>query len=709
MADEPTGLPPLEIPWRLAATTQPLATGEPAQTALSLFFFEPDDAALIGAFPDERIVFVKLTASVSPASIPPDLSPVAAAFLGEGVPCMHLLLDLKVSAPDHAPGTVRPYFHAAAPLNRRMVQTGVVGGDAYEGEAEALAIGKSGTQMRETLRSHASTTTASASAGIGVGIGPVSIGASGGISNTTTDLASSRAVSQVVDTTQRQAAQERRELVSHTTNVENIISLLRTKYVGTPHLSFSLSPQPLTQLSIDPSDPNLWFQQLLARRSAGIEGIQEFTAVIVVPRSAEGTGFCLNARLRRVCLLDSPPGPFEVRERFDPNLNLLQLNRMVQYLNRTFPPGTPLEELDIDILAGLPNAGAFRRPVVELWGLLLVPQLVIASVVSPTGTGDALAAGRASYKHFLEVWVDTLRDEYEREVARSPLERGLLFGENRFLDTCFGLADGSEGGDDSPFVVTSSSASASPLFRVPLPRGVFDIGGSSVLSRGGNGSSARSHALETTARWNAIDQRVAGLLSNGLIAAGAAETPLKADDPGLVAVLLEHWRKLPADDPRNLPFEQAAALLKLDDTQRKALGGTGARNLAAMANALVGAARVEEHNADVVRARELFRKRRIGNPPDALKTSLSAAQAAGIVQGIGQVLVAGSAQALVDAVLASPRPDAGASAPSGQGGGVREEPGKVRGKASVKTAVKAGVRAGTKPATKSRQGRTGSR
>jgi len=682
MADEPTGLPPLEIPWKLAATTQPLAAGEPAQTALSLFFFEPDDAALIGAFPDERIVFVKLTASVSPASIPPSLSPVAAAFLGEGVPCMHLLLDLKVSAPDHAPGTVRPYFHAAAPLNRRMVQTGVVGGDAYEGESEALAIGKSGTQMRESLRSHASTTTASASAGIGVGIGPVSIGASGGVSNTTTDLTSSRAVSQVVDTTQRQAAEERRELISHTTNVENIISLLRAKYVGTPHLSFSLSPQPLTQLSIDPSDPNLWFQQLLARRSSGIEGIQEFTAVIVVPR---GTGFCLNARLRRVCLLDSPPGPFEVRERFDPNLNLLQLNRMVQYLNRTFPPGTPLDELDIDILAGLPNAGTFRRPVVELWGLRLLPQLVIASVVSPTSTGDALAAGRASYKHFLEVWIDTLRDEYEREVARSPLERGLLFGENRFLDTCFGFADSGEGGDDGPFVVTTSTSSVGPLFRVPLPRGVFDIGGSSVLTAGGNRSSVRSQALETTARWNAIDQRVAALLSNGQVAAGAAETPLKADDPGLVAVLLEHWRKLPDDDPRNLPFEQAAALLKLGDAERKALGGTGARNLAAMATALVGAARVEEHNADVARAKEIFRKRRLTNPPDPLKTSLSSVQAGAIVQGIGKVLVGGSAQPLVEAVLASPRPAQGPAVPPGDTGAARAKVGRQAGKPARKT------------------------
>jgi len=635
MADESALLPPLEIPWKLASTTQPLAAGEPAQTALSLFFFEPDDAALIGAFPDERVVFIKLTASVSPASIPAALSPIAAGFLGEGVPCLHLLLDLKVSAADHAPGSVRPYFHAAAPLNRRMVQTGVVGADAYEGEAASLAIGKSGSQMHESLRSHATTTTASASAGFSLG----SFSVGGGVSSTGTDLSSDRAVAQVVDTTSRQAAEERRELISHTTNVENIISLLRAKYVGTPHLSFSLSPQPLTQLSVDPADPNLWFQQLLARRSSGIEGIQEFTAVLVVPRD---TGFCLNARLRRVCLLDSPPGPFEARERFDSNLNLLQLNRMVQYLNRTFPIGTPLDELDIDILSGLANAGLFRRPVVELWGLRLSSQLVVASVVSPSGTGAALAAGRASYKHFLEVWLDTLRDEYEREVARSPLERGLLFGENRFLDTCFGLVESGGGEGNRPFVVTSSAASVSPLIRVPLPRGAFDIGGSTVLQRTGNGSSARSRALETTARWNAIDQRVAGLLSNGLQAAGAADTPLKANDPALVAVLLEHWRKLPDDDPRNLGFEQAAALLKLGGAQRKALAGAGAHNLSTVATALTSAVRVEEHNADVTRLRELFKTRKLTDAPDLLTSSLAASQAANIVRSIGDVLMPGS-------------------------------------------------------------------
>ena len=269
MADEDVPLPPIEIPWKLAATTQPLAAGEPAETALSLFFFEPDDATLTSKFPDEKLVFVKFTASISPASFPPELSKVAASFLGEGIPCQHVLLDLKVRNAASEVGTIRPYFHTAAPLARRMVQSGVVGADIYEGEADGIAIGKSGSQVNESLRSHSDTVTKSGSAGLDLGL--ISFG--GSVRSTAIDVASDRAVSQVVDTTNREASEERRELISHTTRVENIISLLSAKYIGTPHLSFSVSPQPLQQLSVDPADPNLWFQQLLARRSSGIEGM----------------------------------------------------------------------------------------------------------------------------------------------------------------------------------------------------------------------------------------------------------------------------------------------------------------------------------------------------------------------------------------------------------------------------------------------------
>ena len=183
--------------------------------------------------------------------------------------------------------TDRPYFHAAAPLRRTMLQSGVVGTDLFEGEANAQFIGKSGSHLHETTDSHSRTSSSAFGASLLIA------GISGRTS--TTDVTGSRDVTQVADTTTRDASQERRELVSHMTKVENILTLLNAKYVGTPYLSFSLSPQPLQQLSIDSSDPSLWFGQLLQRRSSGIEGVQEFTTVVVVPK---GEDFCVTARLR---------------------------------------------------------------------------------------------------------------------------------------------------------------------------------------------------------------------------------------------------------------------------------------------------------------------------------------------------------------------------------------------------------------------------
>lgn len=632
MAEAEAPLPPIEIPWKLAATTQPLSAGEPAQTAVSLFFFEPDDTTLTSLFPDDKLVFVKFTASISPASFPPELSRVAASFLGEGIPCMHLLLDLKVRNGAGELGTIRPYFHAAAPLARRMVQTGVVGVDVYEGEAEGLAIGKSGAQMNETLRSHSNTNSSSASAGLTtflpIPVLPSLVSAGGSVRNTSTDVASDRAVSQSIDTTNREASEERRELISHTTRVENIISLLSAKYLGTPHLSFSVSPQPLQQLSVDPSDPNLWFQQLLARRSSGIEGIQEFTAVLVVPK---GTDFCINARLRRVCLLDSPPGPFSLDERFTGTLP--QFARMVDYLNNTFPIGTPLEELDIDIIGGLTGSGPFVRPIVELWGLRLLESLVVASVVSPGASAGVSAHGRANYKHFLEVWLDTLHDEYEREASRSPLERGVLFGENRFLDTCFGTD--AEGG---PTVVTGSTASVSPLFRVVFPPGRFDIGGVKTLSTAQN-TSTRSRALETITRWNAIERQVTTLLANS---SKLPEVALVANDPQVLGVLVDIWRKLPANDPRNVAFDKAAGMLQLGDAQRRLLKSAGANNLAGIAAVLHAAPEIDRQNTAVLRVRSLFKNLRIEGPlPDTIKFPVTPKDGAAILGAIGSGLAGG--------------------------------------------------------------------
>ena len=617
MADE---LPlPLEIPWRLASTTQPLVAGEPDQTSLTLFFHEPDDELLTAAFPDERLIYLKFAASVSPASFPTERSILAATFLGEGVPCLHLQLDLRARNAAGDLGTSRPYFHAAEPLYRRMLQTGVVGGELFEGESDGQFIGKSGSQMYETQSTQSKTR--SAGGGASFGIGGFSIG--GSVRSTSTDVTSDRAVSQVVDTTAREASEERRELVSHTTRVENLLTLLNAKNLGTPHLGWSLAPQPLQLLAIDPSDPNLWFNQLLARRSTGIEGIQEFTTVLVVPR---GEDFCVDARLRRVCLLDSPPGPlsFDERLRLEPNFDLLQLARMVRYLFRVYPPGTPLEELDVDLIGGLQDASQFRRPVIESWALRLGPLVVEAIVASPHSTPGDSKRGSVNYKHFLELWLDTLRDEYEQEASRSPLERGVLLGENRRLQTCF------EFDQDGQATVSSSDASVSPLVRVPIDLGDLDIGGVRD-NLDATRSTVRTQAFQTVTRWNVLEQRLAGLLEQRR---KLPKEPVGIGDPNVWRVLVDRLAKLRPDDDRNLGFDDAADLLQLSKTQRARLQKAGATDLRTIAQALKVGDTVERFNDDARRlGRALGRRKGTLAAPETL-SALSAKDGAAIQRAI---------------------------------------------------------------------------
>jgi hypothetical protein len=600
---------PVEIPWRLAATTQPLVAGHPEETAISLFVFEPDDEALADLFPDERLVYLKFTVTVSPAAIP-NAPPVAA--LGEGVPCLFLRLDVKIRNREGELGTIRPYFHAASPVHRTMVQTGIVGADAFEGESDELSIGRSGSQMHESSSNRTRTTSAGLNAGFG--IGGFSIG--GSVRTTSTDVTGSRSVTQQVDTTQRQASEERRELLSHMTRVENVLTLLDAKYVGTPHLRFSLSPRPLQLLSLDPTDPNLWFSQLLARRSSGIEGVQEFAAVALVPRNE---GFCVNARLRRVCLLDTPPGPLTFDEPFQFNQHL---GRVLGYLGRAYPPGTPLDELDVDLISPL-DPQAFARPIVEQW-VVSATGYVLAGVAShkpgaiPPGqtSGFNLERALVGYKHLRELWLETQRDEYEREVARSPVERGILLGEHRTLDTCFAAGDGG-------FAVSGSTTSVTPLARVVVDPGEIDLGGVQAAASRPR-TSTRERAYETATRWNLLDQRLAVLLAND-----REERSREFDlgDADVLALVVDRWRRLRAEDPRNLPLDRAAAALGLGAAARRALKSAGATDLRTLAEILASSAGLEAHGADLARFSRAFKTRGTRSAlPDAVQPPLAAAE-----------------------------------------------------------------------------------
>src|SRR4030095_11237340 len=101
MADE--NLPiPLEVPWQLAATTRPLSVSPdlPADiTALSLFTYVPQIESLDTDYPNERIIYLKFTVSVSPF-VPSKQDPFLDLVLGTHFPIWGLLFDVR--AFDHS-------------------------------------------------------------------------------------------------------------------------------------------------------------------------------------------------------------------------------------------------------------------------------------------------------------------------------------------------------------------------------------------------------------------------------------------------------------------------------------------------------------------------------------------------------------------------------------------------------------------------------
>ena len=169
-------------------------------------------------------------------------------------------------------------------------------------------------------------------------------------------------------------------------------------------------------------------------------------------------------------------------------------------------------------------------------------------------------------------------------------------------------------------------------------RGRFDIGGTKTLSSA-QIISTRTQALETTTRWNAIERQVTTLLTNG---SKLPEVPLVANDPKVLGVLVDVWRKLPPDDPRNVDFDKAAASLRLSDAQRRLLKSAGATNLASIATVLRVAPEVERQNAEVERIRQIFRNRKIeGPPPEPLKFAVTSKDSAAILATIGSGLGGG--------------------------------------------------------------------
>jgi len=605
---------PLEIPWRLAATTQHLKEGFPNDTTLALFVYEPKTPQLTSDYPGERLVYLKFTVTVSPCHLDSSSLPEwASSPLVGGSPVLHVVLDVGVTPEPFETGGIRPYFHAASPIRRSMIETGVVGHEIFEGEADALAIGKSASSVYETVGSKVTTNKKGSSGGL-----PGIFNIDKNSVETTVD--SSRSLDQYQETVERDASVERKELLSHMTNVANVITLLNAKHVGSPFLRFSLSPRPLTQLFVDPSDPNLWYKQLLQRRSSGIEGIQEFFAVVAVPRHMD---FCVQALLRRICVLDDPPVPPEF-----PRSTLLsdaEVASLLEYLYRKYPVGTPLDQLDLDVLDQFKDTDLIpalqrwyhtqpNRGVVSGEGAYLRPEL-------EPGFNFMFQSFR--YKTTIEVRRDMLIDEYLEDLARSPLERGIVVMHSATLRTCFDMAD------------TGPQASASESAAPPPSEVPFTPDLDYRRPREPDGPAAALDSIAAVTRWNALEAQL--IEHVGRLEPDTAQLSLRSRT--VVEMLLRRCSKLRPSDPRNLTLERAAVLLHLTASQVSALEAANVRDLKGLAQALLAAPAAERINGEIeAYVEQLDERARCKMELEPFKLALSSSDAERIIDHISVAL-----------------------------------------------------------------------
>jgi hypothetical protein len=75
MAADDTLPIPLDIPWRLAGTTMERTSElDPigSKSSISLFYYEPAVDSLATDYPTDRVIYLKVLASICPAKLPAD-------------------------------------------------------------------------------------------------------------------------------------------------------------------------------------------------------------------------------------------------------------------------------------------------------------------------------------------------------------------------------------------------------------------------------------------------------------------------------------------------------------------------------------------------------------------------------------------------------------------------------------------------------------
>jgi hypothetical protein len=619
--DQGSGVPPLEIPWRHGGTTRvPPATGEPsyANSTLSVFFFEPDVPEIETYYPGSHLVYLRFTLSLQPRIRLTDLFKQAGydteawEFLDRRsvAPIKRAVLDVRIRTDDGD-----PYFVAAAPMHRQMIEDAERGIQHLDGASESLAVGKSASTLHEAF----SVTTETSGGGWNVSA-PVSIGGQ----ESTTTVSGSRDAAQTVDVTNREAATERRDLLSHTTRISNILSLLNLYHVGSQQLRWRLAPTPVTGLPATAQDLYSWYTELLRQRSSGLEGVQDFYAVAVVPNTgADGKYFCVDAALTEVAVVQPvwapEPKPIVL---FDNEVELA--DEALDFLYRRYPVGTSIDELaDVDVhetaWMGFEKADGhwaavslddIRAATIEDWWYSIEPGTepkamravvscsirgILTTDFASKNPGNDLASGWASYKPLAAATLEARRDRVRRDFLLGMDQTAVLVNQTD-LSWCRGKKLNITAAQT--FVISTSKiwqgAKSAPF---PGARGL----------RASLGDVSEALAAVAVAD-DALSATTALLQRNAL-------EKFTLDHPDMQRVILGALAGLEPSDPANRDIARASNL-GIDQATIKRLREQGITDLRGLAIELLRPEESRARGTGIETVRRLFDDLRPGSAPE---------------------------------------------------------------------------------------------
>ena len=411
---------PIEIPWTLIGTTrlqtpEGLAELPAAGCTLAVYNWEPPPGEHTPK--GKRLVYYKFTVSLAPR-VKNFLGRLnqhyEALFAGLFQELRIAVLQVRLTA-----GKGMAYFANASPRERTVTERADGSMQVTTGGSSSISVGKSHDTLHDQTTTGVQTVTDPGTEW-GVDLGFFSVGGSGDTTqNTTTTV--TRNASNSVDMTQRDASTERAELFSFTSRLANTLSLLTCNHLGSPDLRFTLWAPPVQAMpDIGPGGLAQRYLQTMRRRSSGREGGQEFMAVAVVDEDAR---VCVETRLDTVYFseIGKPTSNLPVSTGA---VSALEEKKIREYLEHKYPPGFPVDDLDVDVLElsdlSPEQRETYRNACILGWAIFtdkrtvgLMGECFFANQLSPNHD-----VGRstfwAMYKPLTAVSLEALR--YHREI-----------------------------------------------------------------------------------------------------------------------------------------------------------------------------------------------------------------------------------------------------------------------------------------------------